>query len=192
MHINSIFAAFTFIVIVAIILLTPDITTAILIVSLLANFLIIYTKCGEVTVDLFAGGGQGALAAKASKEPPAASATPTPAADTPPGAPGGQDAQSAAETDWQNPNMYGKKYEMYHAYNDSFNTCYDEPKPVVTAACDSGANADIALAFINQRRARDKKCYDGISLKDANYYGYHYSTELKEAEEKRWWGNAEV
>lgn len=40
-------------------------------------------------------------------------------------------------------------------------------------------------------RTRDKKVIDGYITKNANYYKRHFSKELEESENKRWWGNDE-
>jgi hypothetical protein len=69
-----------------------------------------------------------------------------------------------------------RKYESDHyVYNGS----------------DASMTADSKYANYILTRARDKRSLDGQTLKEANFYRYHYGNELEESENRPWWGRAD-
>ena len=92
----------------------------------------------------------------------------------------------------QNTNIYGSDYEKYHAYNTSYSGSYTDAPVVIESCAETDTSIDVANCLIAQKRARDKKCSDGWSLKSADYYKFHYGNELKDSEEKIWWGKNEL
>jgi type IV secretory pathway VirB3-like protein len=86
--------------------------------------------------------------------------------------------------------IYGPFYERWHGYRTAYTDCYDDQRPdkIIPAY---KYNIDDSGADLARKRFHDKKCTDGWVTKDANYYKYHFSGELDEAESKRWWGRAD-
>ena len=171
MHINILFIVMTFVIIIAVVLLADNLTSAMLIVSLLANFFVISGHFNKLSKNILgiSATNWGKLPAKQTAEEVAA-----PVAEAPSN---------------QNTDLYGEDYERHHAYQDSYTGCYNEPKPVVGMSCsENSSGIDAMNAIMAQRRARDKKCMDGAASKDVNYYRYHFGSELDEAEAKPWWG----
>jgi hypothetical protein len=92
----------------------------------------------------------------------------------------------------QNTDLYGVNQEQYDGYITAYSTCWKEAKPVILKSCsEQDYSIDSANALMAQRRARDKRCYDGWASKDADFYRHHYAEELDEEENKPWWGRAE-
>jgi hypothetical protein len=171
MHINILFIVMTFVIIIAVVLLADNLTSAMLIVSLLANFFVISGHFNKLSKNILG------ISATNWGKPPA-----KPIAEE-------VVAPVAVPADNQNTNLYGEDYERYHAYQDSYTGCYNEPKPVVGMSCsENSSGIDAMNAIMAQRRARDKKCMDGVASKDVNYYRHHFGSELDEAEAKPWWG----
>lgn len=91
----------------------------------------------------------------------------------------------------QEPAMYGPFWERYHAYTNGYSN-YKQPElPVGSSFAERSNSIDANLTLLAQNRARDKKCSDGWVTKNADFFKYHYADEIKEAEEKRWWGNSD-
>lgn len=91
----------------------------------------------------------------------------------------------------QEPAMYGPFWERYHSYTNGYSS-YKQPElPIGRSFAERTNNVDANLTLLAQNRSRDKKCTDGWVTKNADFYKYHYADEFKQSEEKRWWGNSE-
>lgn len=162
------FLILTFIVIIVVIMLTDNLTTAVLVVSILANFLIISTQMDRIAKKIL-------ITNWGTPEP-----TPAP-------------VPAPAPVPEENPlyqyedSTYGPRYAIWNSYK----TSYDSPKPAVGPFCSENNTVDAQNALQWQQRARDKKCIEGLVTKNANFYKYHYAGELDQAEKQPWWGNAE-
>ena len=164
------FMALTFIVIIILVIFVHDATQAVLIVSLLANTLFIYMnldKLRTVTND-------DKSSADVAVDPPA--------------------VESMA-ADQQDPALYGDDFERWHSYDASYTgAAYATPTPhSIYSGSENTLGVDGGCALMAQRRGlRDKQALDGATLKDANYYKFHFADEFKREEAKPWWGNYEV
>jgi len=166
----------TFIIVIAIILMSPDLTSAMLIVSILANVYVLTT----LNYKHRSSGKKENL--EASAQPPSPPAIP----------PAGL----------RLPALYGPAWDKYSAYKDdgptgwagcnipggSCGTVYNPNVDIPEGTVMSIDQANVEMA---RRRARDKLALEGQVLKDANYYRYHYGDEFDISEKKRWWGNSE-
>lgn len=76
--------------------------------------------------------------------------------------------------------------------NQSYTDCYPGPTRDLNG-CNINDYMGIDEANTRQvnMRTRDKKVIDGYVSKNSNYYKRHFSKELDESENKRWWGNDE-
>ncbi len=174
----------TFIIVIAIILMSPDLTSAMLIVSILANVYVLTTlnykhRAGAKKENF---DGDTAQPAAPVAQPPSPPAIP----------PAGL----------RLPSLYGPAWDKYSAYKDdgptgwagcnipggSCGTVYNPNVDIPEGTVMSIDQANVELA---RRRARDKLALEGQVLKDANYYKYHFGDELDISEKKRWWGNSE-
>lgn len=74
--------------------------------------------------------------------------------------------------------------------NQGYTECYPGPNRELNG-CNINDYMGIDEANTRQvaMRTRDKKVLDGYVSKNANYYKRHFSKELDESENKRWWGN---
>lgn len=179
MGVNILFIILTFIIIIAVILLAENLMTAMLIVSLLANFLVISAQFGKISKNILD------ISAVPSKPSPKTEPQKTTSNSDEPSEHSGPLEQ---DTD-----LYGPLYELWHEYNNAYTDCYNQPQMVVGASCaERTYNVDEANAFMAQKRARDKKCIDGMVTRDAAYYAYHFGDELDESEAKVWWSKNEV
>lgn len=178
---NAAFIALTFILLIIIIFLARDMTEAMLIISLLANLLVISGQFGLLSKGLVDITMQDAAAQAASTPDSAAQA---PAAGVPDGATDGSSAHP-------NGDMYGSFYDQWNAYKDTYNSAYDSPRMAVSTGAEQSYTVDEHNTLIAQQRARDRKCSDGWLTKDKYYYQYHYGSELDDAEAKAWWGRNE-
>ncbi len=191
MHVNTVFIILTFIVIVAVVLVADTVQTAATIVSLIAGFFVITTHSRDLSRGLTLGIQNWGIpiSGTGSRDDTNADADADTAAEAPSSC---QRSQMPGEFD-QNTNLYGGKYESYHAYNASYGDCYREPRPVVVdSVAEADTSVDAANCLITQKRARDKKCSDGWASKNSDFYKYHYGNELEESEAKPWWGRLEV
>jgi hypothetical protein len=178
MSIESILIILTFILVIIVILVADSLTTAMLIVSLLANFLVISSQFKKISKNFLDIG----IAAG----PQTQDHENTLHGDSPPVSP----PESAADT--QPVDLYGPFYEMWHAYRNSYDQCYDAPRVNAYGDCSGRTyNIDTANTFMAQRRARDKRAMDGWAVKDANFYKHHYGAELDDTENRVWWGRNE-
>lgn len=183
MEVNILLVILTFVIMIAVILLADSLTTAMLIVSLLANFLVISAQFGKIHKKVTTGSvGPAATTLQSNMIPD------------------GTDqvqqselfVEKALPYEDQETNIYGPFYDMWHSYQDTYTSAYDTPQiQVGVSAAECNYNVDEANAIMAQRRARDKKCSDGWVTKDANYYKHHYGSELSESEDKQWWGRHE-
>ena len=200
MRVNTLFAFLTFIIIIIVVLMADSVVTAIAITVLLLNFLAISAywdklKKGYASINAVGWGSvpdekepaeeeQESIEDKEKKEKTSR-------------------VKSLLEenrglvlpenTDQdQNTNLYGRAQEEYDNYINAYSTCWREAKPAVFQSCsEQDYSIDAANALMAQRRARDKRCMDGLVSKDANFYRHHYAEELDEAENKPWWSRGE-
>lgn len=103
----------------------------------------------------------------------------------------GDAEMTAPEYDRSMSEVYGEQYDDYMSYK----TSYNQGRAVIPDGT-FGLNfvdqsADTQGVMIEQRRTRDKQSRDGQITKDANYYRHHYADELRESENKPWWGRNE-
>lgn len=181
MHTNIIFVVLTFVIIIAVILLADNLTSAMLIVSLLANFLVISAHFGKISKNVL---GMNIREWGTPLVPESRNVVEEVSKS--------EDKGPAITPDDQDPIIYGPSYELWHAYDTAYTKCYDEPKAVVGMSCsEQSSGIDSANALMAQQRARDKKCSDGWASKDANYYKHHFGSELDDTERKPWWSRHE-
>jgi hypothetical protein len=182
------FLALTFVVIVAIIMLSNDLSTAMMTISILASFFAISINSRKTVSKLLTITPQSPIELVRQGEesaPPALSAQ-----------------QASTEEDpticsgplCQNTNLYGAEYEKHGAYTDPGfgNSCYERPQVrLYDSVADRDTSIDERNCLIGQRRARDKRCLDGWATKDAHYFEYFFADELKASEAKPWWSHSE-
>ncbi len=164
----------TVIMIIMIIIISPSPMIAVLTISLIINLLVLTRKRSTLTLGAIQQPAEGPLPSS----PPQSAESPSTDAsvDEPPPAP----------TD-----IYGPFYEMWHAYKDSYSSCYKRPKLLCDGPASQTYDIDTANAFMAQQRSRDKKAMDGWAVKDANFYKHHFGNELDDAESKPWWSRNE-
>jgi len=185
MHVNIVFLALTFIVILAVIMMSNDLPSAMMIISIIASFFVISTS-GSKTVRTVL---EGKVKNWGVPEPaPIPDEIITP--ETPVLVEDKED--EAPDIIQQNTNIYGAEYEKHNAYKDGLYSCYERPQPVLyDSAADHDTSVDGRNCLIAQRRARDKRCIDGRAIKNSDYYKYFYADELKAVETKPWWSRSE-
>lgn len=98
-----------------------------------------------------------------------------------------------ADMPWaqQNPIFYPREAELNQGQTDTYSMCYQPVRPIVSAGAELDSSVDGLIALNGQKRARDKKCLDGATLKDADFFKYYYDDELRLNESRPWWGDAE-
>jgi hypothetical protein len=163
---NILFILLTFVVILAIIILADNVITALLLVSLVTNFLIIYSQFIRVSKPKNKD-------REPEKEVNLLGVLPDPVPD------------NSKEKDLPM-QMYKTLHYDYDNYKDTQGLYDVKPYP------GDVASVDTANTLMARRRARDKRCTDGWLTKTSNYYKYHYANELAEEEAKPWWGRAEI
>ncbi len=175
MNTDNILLILTFVVVLIVVMLADNLTTALLVISLLVNFVILSSQLGASSSFLGIG-----------------------VQDAPTGADKSNKMSDPLDTSFdpnaerQPTDMYGPFYNMWDAYKTTYNSCYDKPRVHALGDCAGrGYNIDNANMYIAQRRSRDKKAMDGWAVKDANFYKYHYGSELDNAEYQDWWGRHE-
>ncbi len=174
---DSLLIILTCILIIIVIILADNLTTAMLIVSLLANFLVIGVQFNKIS--------KGSLNVGAQNWPTASNPAPQASAET-------VREAGSGPSEYPQEGLYGPFYEMWDAYRNSYTSCYDKPQIYVHGhGCDRGYDMDGANAYMAQQRSRDKKALDGWAVKDANFYKHHYGNELDDAENKPWWSRNE-
>jgi len=175
----------TFIVVIAIILMSPDLTSAMLIVSILANVYVLTTLNYKHRMSKKEGL-EPATEPRQQSQPP----------QQPPSPP------SIPPAGLRLPSIYGPAWDVYSAYKDngptgwagcnipggSCGTVYNPNVDIPEGTVMSIDQANVELA---RRRARDKMALEGQAVKDVNYYKYHFGDELDISEKRWWWGNSE-
>lgn len=174
MHLNPKLIVLSFIVIIAIICIADSITTAVVIIGLIVNFIVICVHLSSIE----------------SSDPievgPVAPAPGPPVRDAALGGDGGSminDYICAPHNTLPSP--YGADYDIYAHANEHV------PDPVpfpMYGAAEGTIGADAAGVIMAQRRTRDKRAMNGMASKTADYFRYNFSTELAESEAKQWWG----
>lgn len=94
--------------------------------------------------------------------------------------------------------MYGPSYEVWNASRQSYDI-YSDPRTNFAPAASYGSaysgsatyDVDGANTRMARARARDRRCIDGAVTKGADYYKYHFGSELDDTERRVWWGNNE-
>lgn len=166
MNLNIYLVVLTFIIILIVIQLSDNITTAVLIITLLANFLIICSQLSSINIANFS--------IKTENGP---EETPLPADDN-------------NEEEYH---MYGPAWDRFHNYQLGYTDAYEDPKFVIgTDASEATQGIDGANTLMAERRTRDKKCIDGAVTKTADYYRHHFGDELSQEEKKVWWGHYDL
>jgi hypothetical protein len=105
--------------------------------------------------------------------------------------PSGAMADVDANEVWYNQKDQARDY--HREYITGYTSAY-EPKRVVSAmgtGLETVHNIDSAAVLMAQRRTRDKQAIDGNLTKDVDYYRYHFGAELRNEENKPWWGRGE-
>jgi hypothetical protein len=167
MELNIYLVILTFIIVIVIIYLAENVTTAVLIVSLLANFLLL---CSQLTsISKF-------YSIEPSEEPQK-----------------NVEVSVVEDTDETELNTgYGEDHDRWYADHATYTSAYEEPTPVVSTSCaESVQGGDAAAALMAQKRFRAKKSMDGAISKNADYYKHHFGGELEGEEAKPWWSQNE-
>lgn len=194
----SFFILFTFIIVVIAILMSNSLVTTMALVSIMANLLVIATRFGKISERL-AGASESktdatgvAGAAEMDSAMPPGPATDSEIAAGFPDIPQYRFSYDVDPDDYHVA-PYGPFYENWRAYKTSYSTAYETPEPYIHVSCgERNYSVDSANTLMAQRRFHDKKAMDGYTVKDANYYRYHFSNELDEEEAKPWWGRHEM
>lgn len=163
MHISILFIILTFTIIIGIIILSDSLTSAMIIVSLLANFLVISSHFGKISKNIII-----KPARREFDDQPEAEHKFEP------------EPEEALRT------IYGDKFDDWFAHKKGYTECYNAP---YIDGIDSGI--DTANALMASKRARDKRCLDGWASKNSDYYKFHFAGELDESEAKPWWGRTD-
>jgi len=178
----STFTVLIFIIIVAIIVMTPDITKALLIILLVVQMASWVKKDNTMLLS---------LQEKPTKAPEVQ--TPStqsmrqiiPVESPPQFAPSGLGGPN-------NLDLYGIYYDKWNNQRSAYTNSYNEPRPRVGTSCaERNYSVDSANTLNWQKRTHDKQRNDGWAAKSADYFAYHYADELDIEEHKRWWGNDE-
>lgn len=164
------FNALTFIVIIIVILLADTLTHAMIIIALIANVMLLAgNKIPEVNFTM----------GKPTEVKPATNTAPM--------------VNSEQKHDYasQQVDIYGPYYEQWHAYTKSYDDYPPADARLAYSASEAAHNVDLLSTQMTQRRARDKKCMDGLVTKDKYYYQHHFGGELDNSEAKPWWGRSD-
>jgi hypothetical protein len=82
--------------------------------------------------------------------------------------------------------------QQYIDYNTVRGMGVDPYKPLTNCRPDDVSfTIDNKNAMSSRRRARDKRCKTAVVKKGSDYYRYHYADELKDSENRAWWGRHE-
>ena len=170
----------SFIIIIAIISLCDDLSSAMLIVSILTNFIVLslcLKKIEKNTVaDVAAYKGRDEFITPDTAKPSAA-------ANIGPGASG---AATNDTPQYNETPMYDQTHINAQNFKDSY---FSYPSPKL---CDvSTRNIDNSNISLARSRARDRRGTDGWVTKNANYFANNYGTEFADEENKEWWGRKE-
>ncbi|QJX71147.1 hypothetical protein F-liban_399 [Faustovirus] len=86
--------------------------------------------------------------------------------------------------------IYEPSYDKYTADKVTYTSSYVNPQPVIIdAAGDATMDADQRMNLYARQRFREKRAQDGYTVKNADFYKYHFSDELAENEAREWWGD---
>lgn len=173
---NIVLILFIFIVVLAIVIMADNMTTALLVISLLTNFLIIYKIIKKSIV-----GGKSESADDIDKDEQIDFTT-SDSLDT-------NTSIEPLDVNILNEGyIYGaenQEYEIYKGYNR-------RPISNIYESAGSVEGVDARNIKINQLRGqRNKDTIESIASKTSDYFKYHFEEELKNEEAKRWWGNNE-
>ena len=167
MEIDIYIVLITFVVVVIIICLAESFTVAALIVSVLANFLVLAINLSDVSF-------------KSRRDVPTGERLDN------------KETEDTVVGSDEKYHMYGKDYDEHRINSITYETGYNAPKMVIKdSPTELVQGADEANAIMAQRRARDKKCIDGVVTKTADYYKIHFDDELAAEEAKPWWGHTD-
>lgn len=188
MKVNILFIVLTFVIILAVVMLSDCAVTAMLIIALLVNFAALAVKSGALTDDVIS---------IVIKDEPVNLVKPAPMATVitvaaaeklesgPAVKPGSIGAADSLD-------IYGRAYEQWNDQRRSYTESYSDPKPHVdTSASENSYGIDAANTLLWQRRTVDKQRSDGWASKDADYFAHHYADEFDIEENKPWWGKNE-
>lgn len=146
MKIDPNIVVITFVLVILVVLLSDNMTNAVLIISLITNFLFITVYFSKLTQK--------------------------------------DDINFAEQFSSDHPmNMYGPKYTKWDSFKETID--HNNLKP---HEYNYRQNVDDLNAKIGNDRMRDKRTITGAINKTADYYKYHYGSELDEEEYKPWWG----
>lgn len=163
MRLNINLVVLSFIIIIAIIFMADSMTTAVLLITLIVNFIVVCVHLSSIENEC-----EDSMSSQSS--------TMT-AADIGP-------AVQAAHPGMQQ-SGYGIEHDLYSHMNEHFSP----PTPFpITSASDGIVGVDSANVIMAQQRTRDKRAMTAAATKTANYYRHHFADELEESEAKRWWG----
>lgn len=94
--------------------------------------------------------------------------------------------------------MYGRNYVDYSRIRTGTNDPYAQLRPIDSHHTnfpdtydDLTNTIDAKNVSSGRRRARDKRCKTAMVKKNADYYKYHFGDELKDSENRVWWGRDE-
>ena len=169
---NVVIIVFIIVICVAILAIN-DLTTSMLVMSLLANTLFIVSKLCK-NMDSARG-----LPDFTSDNSPIPKAAIEPADNPTPLGPPELEAYGAEHAKWDS----YKQHEI-----EARNTRSENAPRIGPGTYD----VDDKSVDINFLRSRDKQTIESISVRDANYYKYHFANELDDAEKQQWWGNKEI
>lgn len=185
MQLGILFIILAFIVIIAVVYLSPDLVTAMLIVSLLANFLVISSQCMQmhkhITVSI-----DGSSDSSDNNSEPKVDLTKDLTKDTP------NDASNDASAPEVTPpvDMYGPAYQCYDKVRQTYTVDLPESR-VLNSYSEKTNDVDVDNTIMAQKRFRAKRAMDGATVKNADFYKYYYGDELEVSEARPWWGRAD-
>ncbi|MHB2029559.1 MAG: hypothetical protein ACYCPT_12195 [Acidimicrobiales bacterium] len=182
MELNIYLIVFIFIILVAIVLLVQDLVVAMLIISLLTNFLTICINMHVLTVksmpapitDLLEKPKKDVVESFTDKSDPA--------------------VYDGTLYDREQPiDEQGTKYpaslygDAYANYEKQKTPCYKKAKPFFGDENDT----DAGMTYYTRRSTRDKQAIDGYVSKTADFYKYYYDDQFNEDQNSEWWGQYE-
>lgn len=172
---GAFFFILAFVVFVGIIMASENLTTAMLIASLLTNFLVLSLYMGKIKK--LCGPDDTTAGFDSSNT---TSSDDTSADNIDPD--GGIPSYNNPNTNYAENTMYRDQYIAAGNFKDSYFT-YSAPQ-----MCDVGIQGiDNANIVLNRANQRDKKCFDGLASKNANYFKPHFGSEFVDSENKIWW-----
>lgn len=188
---HSVFIVMTFIVIVAIVMVSDSMTTAASLISLVASFFVIAAIGGKFA--RLTGIDMGTTDSSAAKEPTADTTEDQSQSQSPSQSQSDQIAAigSAPFGATQEALMYGADYSNMRSYVTSF-PLSEARSTYLATPTECTKDIDTLNAQMAARRTRDKRAMDGATIKDADYYRAHFADELAYAENAPWWGRLEM